>query len=44
MHAINNVLKWTLYSTAIVGLSVLGGAFAFWLMIEVLAFLIGVSE
>lgn len=40
MHTVNNIFKWSFYLSGISAFIVLGSIFAFWLMIEVLTFLI----
>lgn len=42
MHVINNVFKWSLYASAVTAFILVGGIVFMFLMIEVLAYLMGV--
>lgn len=43
MHAINNMIKWSLVTSAVLALLVVGGLFAIWFTLEVLVFLVNIS-
>lgn len=44
MHTVNNVLKWSCVVSGMTVLTILGGIFALWLLIEMLVVLIGVTS
>lgn len=43
MQTVNNVLKWSLVLSGMTGLLLVGGIFATWLLIEMLAVLVGIT-
>lgn len=43
MHTINNVIKWSFVTSAVLALLVVGGLFAIWFTVEVLVFLVNIS-
>ena len=43
MHTINNVLKWSAYTSAVVVFLVLSGIFAIWFAVEVLVMLTAIN-
>ena len=43
MQTVNNVLKWSFMVSGITGLLLVGGIFATWLLIEMLAVLAGIT-
>ena len=44
MHTMNSMLKWSLAISGVTVIAVLGGMFALWLLIEVLALLVGLES
>ena len=43
VQAVNNVLKWSFLVSGMTGLLLVGGIFATWLLIEILAVLAGIT-
>ena len=43
MQTVNNVLKWSLMLSGMTGLLLVGGIFTTWLLIEMLAMLVGIT-
>ena len=43
MQTVNNVLKWSFMVSGITGLLLVGGIFATWILIEMLAVLVGIT-
>ena len=43
MQTINNMFKWSLMVSGMTGLLLVGGIFSTWLLIEMLAVLVGIS-
>ena len=43
MQTVNNVLKWSFMVSGMTGLLLVGGIFATWLLIEMLAVLVGIT-